>query len=58
MFIAIDGEFTGLSSGLENKISAFDTPEEYYHKLKSGSLDFLFIQFGLAAFMYDEKEQK
>ncbi|XP_046660583.1 LOW QUALITY PROTEIN: poly(A)-specific ribonuclease PARN-like [Homalodisca vitripennis] len=58
VFMAIDGEFTGLSSGLEKAVSAFDTPAEYYHKIKNGSLDFLLVQFGLVAFMYNEEQKK
>lgn len=57
-FLAIDGEFTGLSSGLEKSISHFDTPAEYYSKIKNGALDFLFVQFGLVGFIYDENNDK
>lgn len=57
-FIAIDTEFTGLTSGLESSVSPFDTPAEYYHKLKNGSLDFLIVQFGMATFRYNEEENK
>lgn len=56
--MAIDGEFTGLSSGLEEALSPFDTPAEYYHKTKANSMDFLFIQFGLVAFMYNKEDKK
>lgn len=55
-FLAIDGEFTGLSKGEE--VTAFDTPALYYEKLRKGSLEFLIIQVGLCAFMYDETEKK
>ncbi|XP_044015716.1 poly(A)-specific ribonuclease PARN-like isoform X1 [Aphidius gifuensis] len=55
-FLAIDGEFTGLTSGLDAK--PFDTPSQYYEKLSSGSMDFLLIQFGLSVFTYDEKMKK
>ncbi|XP_054281935.1 poly(A)-specific ribonuclease PARN-like [Macrosteles quadrilineatus] len=58
VFMAIDGEFTGLSSGLEEALSPFDTPAEYYHKTKANSMDFLFIQFGLVAFMYNKEDKK
>ncbi|XP_075231184.1 poly(A)-specific ribonuclease PARN-like isoform X2 [Lycorma delicatula] len=55
-FLCIDGEFTGLNSGED--VTAFDTPEQYYHKLCDGAMSFLFFQFGLAAFQYDAKEDK
>ncbi|KAK0096480.1 hypothetical protein PV326_005374 [Microctonus aethiopoides] len=55
-FLSIDGEFTGLNSGPDAK--PFDTPAQYYNKLKYGSMDFLFVQFGLSVFTYDEKIEK
>ncbi|RZF45247.1 hypothetical protein LSTR_LSTR010391 [Laodelphax striatellus] len=56
-FFAIDGEFTGLTiNGIA--ITPFDTPAEYYKKLKDGAMDFLFFQFGLAAFKFDEAAKK
>lgn len=57
-FIAIDTEFTGLTSGLGSSVNPFDTPAEYYYKLRNGSLDFLIVQFGLATFIYNEEEKK
>ncbi|XP_014248579.1 poly(A)-specific ribonuclease PARN-like isoform X2 [Cimex lectularius] len=47
-FLAVDGEFTGLNNG--HNITAFDTPKQYYSKIRSGALDFLFVQFGLSVF--------
>ncbi|XP_044586480.1 poly(A)-specific ribonuclease PARN-like isoform X1 [Cotesia glomerata] len=55
-FLAIDGEFTGLNSGPDAK--PFDTPSQYYQKLKSGSMDFLLVQFGLSAFTFDVQTNK
>ncbi|XP_047109506.1 poly(A)-specific ribonuclease PARN-like isoform X1 [Schistocerca piceifrons] len=55
-FLAIDGEFTGLNKGEE--VTAFDTPALYYEKLRKGSSEFLIVQFGLCAFLYDEKRKK
>lgn len=55
-FIAIDGEFTGLRNGPD--VSAYDTPAEYYSKLRDGSLDFLLIQVGVCTFKYDEAKKK
>lgn len=56
-FLAIDGEFTGLSvfPRVENSL---DTPEERYCKLREGSKDFLLVQFGLCAFTWQEEEKK
>uniref|UniRef100_A0A146M4P1 Poly(A)-specific ribonuclease PARN n=1 Tax=Lygus hesperus TaxID=30085 RepID=A0A146M4P1_LYGHE len=50
-FLAVDGEFTGLNNG-PNNISPFDSPAEYYAKVLSGSMDFLFVQFGLSIFRH------
>jgi poly(A)-specific ribonuclease len=55
-FFAIDGEFTGLHTGQD--VNAFDTPSRYYAKLRSGSMDFLLVQFGLCAFSYDKENDK
>jgi poly(A)-specific ribonuclease len=55
-FLAIDGEFTGLRAGQD--VNAFDTPLQYYSKLRSGSMDFLLVQFGLCAFSYNKEEDK
>ncbi|XP_021925751.1 poly(A)-specific ribonuclease PARN-like isoform X2 [Zootermopsis nevadensis] len=55
-FLAIDGEFTGLHTGQD--VNAFDTPSQYYSKLRSGSMDFLLVQFGLCAFSYDKENDK
>lgn len=49
-FLAIDSEFTGLSNGPD--ANAFDTPAQYYAKVRSGSVDFLLVQFGLSIFTY------
>lgn len=50
-FLAIDCEFTGLINGRD--ISIFDTPEDYYERLLTGSSNFMLIQFGLSAFKWD-----
>lgn len=55
-FLCIDGEFTGLNTG--NGVTAYDTPSQYYCKLRDGAMGFLLCQFGLAAFRFDEKKQK
>ncbi|KAJ9580971.1 hypothetical protein L9F63_023850, partial [Diploptera punctata] len=56
-FLAIDGEFTGLH-GTGQDVNAFDTPSQYYSKLRSNCMDFLLIQFGLCIFKYDEEKNK
>lgn len=55
-FLAIDGEFTGLNSGPDAAV--FDTPAQYYAKLRAGSMDFLLIQFGLSVFTFNIETQK
>ncbi|XP_053972981.1 poly(A)-specific ribonuclease PARN-like [Hylaeus volcanicus] len=55
-FLGIDGEFTGLNSGPD--AGAFDTPTQYYTKLRAGSMDFLLVQFGLSVFTFDTQTQK
>jgi poly(A)-specific ribonuclease len=55
-FLAIDGEFTGMRKG--RNVNAFDTPSQYYSKLRSGSMGFLLVQFGLCAFSYDKENDK
>lgn len=55
-FLVIDAEFTGLINGRD--VSMFDSPQEYYMTLLNGSTEFLLIQFGLCAFIWDEKTEK
>ncbi|XP_062999269.1 poly(A)-specific ribonuclease PARN isoform X2 [Elgaria multicarinata webbii] len=59
-FLAIDGEFSGISDGpsVSALTNGFDTPEERYQKLKKHSMDFLLFQFGLCTFKYDQAESK
>lgn len=56
--MAIDTEFTGLSDGPEARITAYDTPEGYYLKLKNCTSEFLLVQVGLCTFKYDEARNK
>uniref|UniRef100_A0A8B9GRT1 Poly(A)-specific ribonuclease PARN n=1 Tax=Astyanax mexicanus TaxID=7994 RepID=A0A8B9GRT1_ASTMX len=48
-FLAIDGEFSGISDGpsVSALTNGMDTPEERYGKLRKHSMDFLLFQFGL-----------
>lgn len=55
-FVAIDGEFTGLHC--KHKPNLFDSLEERYHKMRTGSLDFLLVQFGLCVFKYDGEKSR
>ncbi|XP_041134279.1 poly(A)-specific ribonuclease PARN-like [Polyodon spathula] len=59
-FLAIDGEFSGISDGpsVSALTNGLDTPEERYQKLKKHSMDFLLFQFGLCAFKYSHAEAK
>lgn len=56
-FIAIDGEFSGVTNSTY-KLTNYDSPEERYHKLKDNVSNFLLMQFGLAVFKWDPKEEK
>uniref|UniRef100_A0A672Z5B4 Poly(A)-specific ribonuclease PARN n=1 Tax=Sphaeramia orbicularis TaxID=375764 RepID=A0A672Z5B4_9TELE len=59
-FLAIDGEFSGISDGpnVSALTNGLDTPEERYTKLKKHSMDFLLFQFGLCTFKYDQTQSK
>lgn len=55
-FISIDSEFTGLRNGVEP--TAYDTPAEYYTKLRDGSLNFLLVQVGICTYKYHPDKNK
>ncbi|KAK2817340.1 hypothetical protein Q5P01_025531 [Channa striata] len=59
-FLAIDGEFSGISDGPNASAltNGLDTPEERYTKLKKHSMDFLLFQFGLCTFKYNQAKSK
>lgn len=59
-FLAIDGEFSGISDGpnVSALTNGLDTPEERYTKLKKHSMEFLLFQFGLCTFTYDQAKSK
>ncbi|KAG7487108.1 poly(A)-specific ribonuclease PARN isoform X1 [Solea senegalensis] len=59
-FLAIDGEFSGISDGpnVSALTNGLDTPEERYTKLKKHSMDFLLFQFGICTFTYDQAKSK
>ena len=46
-FIAFDLEFSGL---IQNKFKIYDSPEEYFTKLKYNAENFRIIQFGICTF--------
>merc|ERR1719430_2175935 len=54
IFLAIDGEFTGLNADKGN--SPFDLPAERYTEIQDSVSQFLLVQFGLATFHYDRGE--
>jgi len=53
IFLAIDGEFTGLNA--YRGVSHFDLPHERYEKIQESAQQFLLVQFGLCTFHYDAK---
>ncbi|XP_018572032.1 poly(A)-specific ribonuclease PARN isoform X2 [Anoplophora glabripennis] len=53
-FLSVDCELTGLD--LVRNINTFDTPGQYYGKLRSNCKEFLVIQYGLSMFRYDEEK--
>ncbi|KAG5319117.1 PARN ribonuclease, partial [Acromyrmex heyeri] len=55
-FLSIDGEFTGLIVGPDG--GQFDTPAQYYSKIRAGSMNFLLMQFGLSVFTYNSDTHK
>ncbi|EFN75773.1 poly(A)-specific ribonuclease PARN [Harpegnathos saltator] len=55
-FICIDAEFTGLNSAPDT--GPFDTLAQYYTKLRTGSMSFLLVQFGLSLFTYNSDTKK
>lgn len=55
-FIAIDAEFTGLTS--RRRENALDTCDERYLKLINGTKDFMIVQFGVCTFNWDEEQQQ
>uniref|UniRef100_A0A8D2ZEW9 Poly(A)-specific ribonuclease PARN n=1 Tax=Scophthalmus maximus TaxID=52904 RepID=A0A8D2ZEW9_SCOMX len=59
-FLAIDGEFSGISDGpnVSALTNGLDTPEERYTKLKKHSMDFVLFQFGLCTFTYNQAKSK
>uniref|UniRef100_A0A4W4H336 Poly(A)-specific ribonuclease PARN n=1 Tax=Electrophorus electricus TaxID=8005 RepID=A0A4W4H336_ELEEL len=59
-FLAIDGEFSGISDGpsVSALTNGMDTPGERYVKLRKHSMDFLLFQFGLCTFRYDQSQSK
>ncbi|XP_050502128.1 poly(A)-specific ribonuclease PARN isoform X3 [Diabrotica virgifera virgifera] len=48
LFVSIDCELSGLN--IVRNIKAFDTPQEYYSKMRINSKDFLVLQYGISTF--------
>ncbi|XP_043472401.1 poly(A)-specific ribonuclease PARN-like isoform X3 [Leptopilina heterotoma] len=55
-FLCIDTEFTGLNVGPDS--TPFDSPAQYYSRIRSGSMNFLLVQFGLSVFTFENKTKK
>lgn len=56
IFLAIDGEFTGLSADRGN--SPLDLPSERVARARDTAERFLLVQFGLATFHYDQQKDQ
>ena len=54
-FIAFDLEFSGL---IQNKSKIYDSPEEYFTKLKYNAENFRIIQLGITIFKKSEENNK
>ena len=57
LFLSIDGEFSGINNGSYNT-ALFDSVEERYQKLCCNTTDFLLMQFGLSAFIWNQESSK
>jgi len=55
-FIAIDGEFTGLST-LKGRRSSYDTLEEKFEKLRRGTSQFMLVQYGICLFTWNKEKE-
>ncbi|RZB38999.1 poly(A)-specific ribonuclease PARN [Asbolus verrucosus] len=53
-FLAIDCEFSGLN--VVSEINAYDTPKQYYEKVRKNCKEFLVIQYGLSAFRFEPSD--
>ncbi|KAJ8957351.1 hypothetical protein NQ318_004830 [Aromia moschata] len=51
-FMSIDCEMTGLNT--VHNINVYDTPKQYYEKVRKSCKEFLVIQYGLSMFRYDK----
>ncbi|XP_967921.3 poly(A)-specific ribonuclease PARN [Tribolium castaneum] len=54
-FLAIDCEFSGLN--VVSEINAFDTPKQYYEKVRKNCKEFLVLQYGISAFRFDASDK-
>lgn len=55
-FFAIDCEFTGCGDSLDQ--CSYDSPSEYYGKIRKHTEGYIIIQFGLTAFRLDKNSKK
>lgn len=56
-FISLDMEFSKLFDNVSKPFSLFDTTEERYNKLRQIVSDITCIQFGMAIYVYDDKNK-
>jgi len=56
-FVAVDCEFSGLSTNRDSQTDVLDSLQQRYEKLKSSAQNFMLLQFGLAAFSWSEEEK-
>jgi hypothetical protein len=57
-FIAIDTEFTGLSTSLEDERNLFDSVDEFYAKIRRLAHNFVICQIGLSCFVKNKDQNK
>jgi len=56
-FISIDAEFSGLST-IKGQRASYNTLKEDYIRMKTGSDQFLILQYGICLFTWDSNEKK
>lgn len=57
-FIAIDTEFSGCASNMEEEPSEYDTTEEQYQKLRTAINKFIAFQIGICTFKWNDETKK
>jgi len=57
-FVAIDTEFSGYTSRIEDRPNEYETVEERYHKMKDSVQKFTPFQYGICTFKWDDTNKK